>query len=61
MDQQIKAHKIQENPWQAKVYKNPIGKKVVDLFIPKKGTKEFLKVQKLLKDSAFKIKDGMAV
>ena len=45
-----------ENPWQAKVYKNPIGKKVVDLFIPKKGTKEFLKVQKLLKDSASKLK-----
>lgn len=45
-----------ENPWQAKVYKNPIGKKIVDFFIPKKGTKEFLKVQKLLKDSASKLK-----
>ena len=45
-----------ENPWQAKVYKNPIGKKIVDLFIPKKGTKDFLKVQKLLKDSASKLK-----
>ena len=45
-----------ENPWQAKVYKNPIGKKVVDLFIPKKGTKDFIKVQKLLKDSASKLK-----
>lgn len=45
-----------ENPWQAKVYKNPIGKKIVDLFIPKKGTKEYLKVQKLLKDSASKLK-----
>ena len=29
-----------ENPWQAKVYKNKIGKKIVDLFLPKKGTKE---------------------
>ena len=45
-----------ENPWQAKVYKNPIGKKIVDLFIPKKGTKEYINVQKLLKDSASKLK-----
>ena len=45
-----------ENPWQAKVYKNPIAKKIVNLFIPKKGTKEYLKVQKLLKDSASKLK-----
>ena len=46
----------QENPWQAKVYKNPIGKKIVDMFIPKKGTKEYIKVQKMLKDSASKLK-----
>ncbi len=46
----------QENPWQAKVYKNPIGKKIVDMFIPKKGTKEYLKTQKILKDSASKLK-----
>ena len=45
-----------QNPWQAKVYKTPIGKKIVDLFIPKKGTKDYLKVQKLLKDSASKLK-----
>ena len=45
-----------ENPWQAKVYKNPIGKKIVDMFIPKKGTKDFIKMQKLLKDSASKLK-----
>ena len=45
-----------ENPWQAKVYKNKLGKKIVDLFIPKKGTKEYLKIQKLLKDSASKLK-----
>ena len=45
-----------QNPWQEKVYKNPIGKKIVDLFIPKKGTKDFIKVQKLLKDSASKLK-----
>ncbi len=45
-----------ENPWQAKVYKNPIGKRITNLFIPKKGTKEYIKVQKLLKDSASKLK-----
>ncbi len=45
-----------ENPWQAKIYKNPIGKKIVDLFIPKKGTRDYLKVQKLLKDSASKLR-----
>ena len=45
-----------ENPWQAKVYKNPIGKKIVDLFIPKKGTREYIKIQKLLKDTASKLK-----
>ena len=46
----------QENPWQSKVYKNPIGKRIVDMFMPKDGTKEYLKVQKLLKDSASKLK-----
>ena len=45
-----------ENPWQNKIYKNPFGKKIVNLFIPKKGTKEYKKVQNLLKDSASKLK-----
>ena len=45
-----------ENPWQAKVYKNKFGKKVVDMFLPKVGSKEYIKVQKLLKDSASKLK-----
>lgn len=45
-----------ENPFQAKLYKIPFVKKIVDLFIPKKGTKEFLKTTKLLKDSASKQK-----
>ena len=45
-----------ENPWQAKVYKNPIGKRIVNLFLPKKGTKEYVNTQKLLKDSASKLK-----
>ena len=42
--------------WQMKLYKNPIIKKVTDLFIPKKGTKEYRKIVKLLKDSASKQK-----
>lgn len=45
-----------ENPWQAKVYKNKIGKKIVDMFMPKSGTKDERKIGKLLKDSASKLK-----
>lgn len=45
-----------ENPWQAKVYKNKMGKKIVDLFLPKKGTKEYKKVSDLLKDAASPLK-----
>ena len=45
-----------QNPWQAKVYKNPIGKRIVNLFLPKKGTKEYINTLKLLKDSASKLK-----
>ena len=45
-----------ENPWQAKLYKKPIIKKFIDLFIPKKGSKDYRKVQKILKDSASKLK-----
>ena len=45
-----------QNPWQSKVYKNRIFKKIVDLFIPKKGTRDYRKVQKLLKDSASHLK-----
>ena len=41
-----------ENPWQEKVYKKKPIKKIVDLFIPKKGTKEYRKVVQLLKDAA---------
>ena len=45
-----------ENPWQKKVYEKPYIKKIVNLFIPKKGTKEYRKIVKLLKDSASKQK-----
>ena len=45
-----------EHPWQEKVYKIPIIKQIVNAFIPKPGTKEYRKIQKLLKDSASKSK-----
>ncbi|CDB31658.1 putative uncharacterized protein [Clostridium sp. CAG:575] len=45
-----------QNPWQQKLYKNKFIKKVVDLFIPKDGTKEYKKVKDLLKDSASPLK-----
>ena len=41
-----------ENPWQERLYKKKPIKKIVDLFIPKDGTKERRKVMQLLKDSA---------
>lgn len=43
-----------ENPWQGKVYKKL--KKVIDLFIPKPGTKDYKKLKDLLKDAASKLK-----
>ena len=45
-----------ENPWQKKLYDNQYIKKIVNLFIPKKGTKEYRNIIKLLKDSASKQK-----
>ena len=45
-----------ENPWQEKLYKKKPIKRIVDLFIPKDGTKEYRKVQQLLKDSASSLK-----
>ena len=45
-----------ENPWQSKIYKIPFLKKFIDLFIPKKSTMEYKKTQKMLKDSASKLK-----
>ena len=41
-----------ENPWQEKLYKKKPIKKILELFIPKKGTKEYRKVVQLLKDAA---------
>lgn len=45
-----------EKPWQSKVYKNKFAKKIVDLFIPKEGTKEYKNVKDLLKDAASPLK-----
>ena len=45
-----------ENPWQAKLYKNKFAKKIIDLFIPKDGTKEYKKVKQLLTDAASPLK-----
>ena len=45
-----------ENPWQAKLYKNPLIKRIVNLFIPKEGTKEYRKLQQNMKDAASKDK-----
>ena len=45
-----------ENPWQQKLYSQPIFKKVIDLFIPKERTKEHRKLRQLLKDAASHLK-----
>ena len=42
--------------WQMKLYKKPIVKQIVDLFIPKEKTKEYRKDINLLKDAASKQK-----
>ena len=45
-----------QNPWQEKVYKNKFVKKIIELFLPKDGTKEYKKVKDLLKDAASPLK-----
>ena len=45
-----------DHPWQEKVYKNPILRQGVNAFIPKKGSKDYRKMQRLMKDSASKAK-----
>ncbi len=45
-----------ENPWQEKLYQVKIVKKIVDLFIPKDGTKEAKKIKTIMKDAASKDK-----
>jgi len=45
-----------DHPWQEKVYEKPILKQAINGFIPKPGTKDYRKMQKLMKDSASKSK-----
>ena len=45
-----------ENPWQAKLYKRKPIKKIIDLFIPKEGTKEYRKIKDNMKKAASKDK-----
>ena len=45
-----------DNVWQMKIYKTKIGKKIVDLFIPKQKTKEYRRIVELMKDAATKQK-----
>ena len=46
----------QEHPWQEKLYKKPIVKQIVNLFVPKEGTKEHRKITNMLKDAASPLK-----
>ncbi len=45
-----------DNPWQEKIYKKPVFKQIINAFVPRKGTKDYRKMQKLMKDSASKKK-----
>ncbi len=45
-----------EKPWQERLYKKKPIKLIVDLFLPKPGSKEDRKIQKYLKDSASPLK-----
>ena len=45
-----------DHPWQEKVYKVPILKQAINCFIPKAGTKDYRKMQDLMKESASKAK-----
>ena len=45
-----------DHPWQEKVYEKPVLKQLINNFIPKPGTKDYRKMQKLMKDSASKAK-----
>ena len=45
-----------ENPWQKKLYDIKIIKKIVDMFVPKKGTKDYRKIVNLLKKAASGLK-----
>ena len=48
--------KNEQNPWQHKLYKIGSIKKIVDAFIPKVGTKQYISLTKMMKDAASKDK-----
>ena len=53
----IKAeYKDPNKVWQVRLYKNPLVKKVVDLFIPKTNSKNYRVLTKLMKEAAYKQK-----
>ena len=41
-----------DNPWQEKLYHIPVFEQLIDKLMPKAGKKEYVKIRKLLKDSA---------
>ena len=45
-----------DHPWQEKLYEKPVVKQAINAFVPKPGTKDYRKMQKLMKDSASKLK-----
>jgi len=45
-----------ENPWQNKLYHIPLFEQFIDKLMPKAGKKEYVKIRRLLKDSASKLK-----
>ncbi len=45
-----------DNPWQEKLYKIPVFEQFIDKLVPKAGKKEYVKIRKLLKDSASPLK-----
>ena len=45
-----------QNPWQEKLYKTKFIKKIIDLLMPKRNTKEYRKLERLLKDAGSKQK-----
>ena len=45
-----------QNPWQEKLYKRKLVKKFIDMIMPKPGTKEYRKDERLLKDAGSKLK-----
>ena len=45
-----------QNPWQEKLYKKKFAKKIIKVFLPKDGTKEYRNIKNLLKDAASPLK-----